>query len=513
MLQIGKEAKESLVRGINTVADAVKTTMGAEGKTVIIRNKMGFNPHVTKDGVTVAESIELEDEYEELGAKLIKSAARRTVDMVGDGTTTSTVITQELVNKGLEKLENGMSHVELREGMQIGLQDVITALHSLKKSVHEKEIKQIATISANNDHVLGGIIADIYKKIGSEGTIDVQEGVSKDTDVAYIEGMSLDRGWALPHFVTDEHTMTAMMEDVLVMIYDGKINAVTDVAASVRRAQAEGKGLLIFAEDIDESVMTMLVKSKMQGTFRVVACMNPDFGTNRTNILNDLAVFTSAEVFTPKFSTEVKLGFAKKIIADKQRTVVIVEDTNTAELNERIATISQQIQNTDDVVDLDKLNKRLANLKNSVAVVTVGGMNGLEVKERKDRIDDAVSAVKSALEGGFVAGGGSTLLFISKYRMRRTLKGGQKDGYSLIKEAIQKPFEQILLNAGLEKDKYSRKVSKYGKGVNVKTRKVENLLEKGVIDSAKVVEVSLENANSIACLVLQTDCLISGKGL
>lgn len=514
MLKIGTEAKEALITGINTVADAVKTTMGAEGKTVIIRNKMGFGPHVTKDGVTVAEAIELEDEYQELGAKLVKTSARRTVDTVGDGTTTATVIMQELVNKGVAKLaEQGVSHVELREGMEIAVNDIKSALKSLKKNVGDKEAEQIATVSANNDPVLGKIIADLYKKIGPDGTVDVQEGVARDTTVDYIEGMSLDRGWSLPHFITDNSTMTAVLEDAYVLIFDGKISSLPEIIEHVRKAQAEGLPLLIFADDVDEQVMTMLAKSKLQGTFKVLVCINPDFGANRTKILEDLAIFTGATVFTPKFSTEVTLGIAKKVISDKDRTVVIAPDTDQAPLAERIELLTQQIANTEDKNDLSKLTKRLSNLRNSVAVVTVGGMNDMEVRERKDRIDDAVSAVKSALEGGFVSGGGSTLLYISKYKMRTKLKGGQKEGYQLMKDAIQKPFEQILINAGLEKDKYVKVLNKYGKGVNVKTRKIENLLDKGIIDSAKVVEVSLESAKSVAYLVLQTDCLISGKGL
>lgn len=512
MLKLGKEARDPLVRGINTVSNAVKTTMGAEGKTVIIENKMGFKPHITKDGVTVAESIHLEDAYEEMGAKLIKEAARRTVDLVGDGTTTATVITQELINKGIEKLDAGVSHVELREGMAVALEDVKVALKALKKDVKEKEVKQIATISANNDDVIGGIIADVYKKIGVDGTVDVQEGIAKDTTVNYIEGMSLDRGWSLPHFITDSGTATAELIDTYILIYDGKINAVSDIAEHVRKAQAEGKGLHIFAEDLDEGVMTMLVKSKLQGTFRVSVTMNPDFGANRTSILEDLAIFTGAEVFTPKFSSKVVLGYAAKTISDKARTVVIC-DSQSENLVQRIEDLQQQVTNTEDIVDKGKLIKRLSNLRNAVAIVTVGGVTDLEVREKKDRIDDAVSAVKSALKGGYVAGGGSTLLFISKYKMKRKLKGGRKDGYELVKAAIQKPFEQILANAGLDKDKYEPRLRVYGKGINVKTRKVENLLERGVIDSAKVVEVSLENANSVASLVLQTDCVITSAGL
>jgi chaperonin GroEL len=513
MLKTGIEAKEALINGINTIANAVKVTMGAEGKTVIIRNKMGFKPHVTKDGVTVAESIDLENEFEELGAKFIKESARRTVDLVGDGTTTATVITQDLINKGFEKLGDGYSHVDLREGMELGLQDIKIALKSLKKNVGEQEVFQIATVSANNDEEIGRLISDMYNKIGIDGTVDVQEGVTKDTKVSYVEGMSLDRGWSLPMFITENSTQTVELEDVYIMIIDGKINTVSEISETIRKIQTEGKALLIFAEDIDEGVMTMLVKSKLQGSLRISVSMNPDFGENRTNILEDLATFTGAKVFLPKFSNKIELGFAKKIISDRSRTVVIVEDANSKAIIERVDLIKNQIKETEDVANLSKLNKRLSNLQNTVAVVTVGGITGMEVKEKKDRIDDAVSAVKSALEGGFVSGGGSTLLFISRYKMRRKLKGGQKEGYNVIKSAIQKPFEQILINAGLEKSQFLPKITKYGKGVNVKTRKVENLLQKGIIDSAKVVEVSLENANSIACLILQTDCLIIDSGL
>jgi chaperonin GroEL len=513
MLKIGREAKEALINGANAVADAVKVTMGAEGKTVIIRNKMGFMPQITKDGVTVAESIELEDDFEELGAKAIKDGARRTVDLVGDGTTTFTVTAQELINMGFERLNEGTSHVELREGMAIALSDVTTAIKSLKKRVGQKEMKQIATVSANNDETLGALISDVYKRIGVDGTVDVQEGISKETKVSYVEGLSLDRGWSLPMFITEPSTQTVEMEDVYILIVDGKINSVTDISESVRKVQAEGKSLLIFAEDIDEGVMTMLVKSKIQGTLKVSVSINPDFGANRTAILEDLAIFTDAEVFTPKISTRVKMGIAKKIISDRMRTVVMVEDTKTKNIQDRISDVKHQLELSNDKMDINRLTKRLANLQNTVAVITVGGVTSMEVKEKKDRIDDSVSAVRSALEGGYVSGGGSTLLFISKYKMRRKLKGGQKEGYDMFKAAIQRPFEQILANAGMVKENYAPKLRKYGMGVNVKTRKIENLLSNGIIDSAKVMEVSLENANSIACLMLQTDCLITTPGL
>ena len=511
-LKTGKEAKKYLIIGANVVADAVKVTMGAEGKLAIIRNKMGFAPHVTKDGVTVAEAIELEDDFEELGAKAIKETARKTVDLVGDGTTTATVIAQYLLNMGFEKLEQEISHVELREGMDIAVNDVRDALKRLKKNAGYEETKQIATISANNDEKLGQLIADVYAKIGVDGKVDVQEGATRDTNVNYVEGLSIDRGWSLPHFITDQSNMTAVLEDAYVLIYDGKIGSVADIAEPIRKAQSEGKAIMIFAEDVEEAVMAVLVRGKLEGTFNLCVTMNPDFGLNRGNILEDLAIFTSGEVHSPKYPTAIKMGMAKKVICEKDRTVILPANPGER-LEARIELIKSQIENTEDKIDRSKLEGRLQNLRNAVAIITVGGVTASEVKEKKDRIDDAVSAVKSAIEGGYVSGGGSTLLYISKYKMKRKLRNGQKEGYNLVKQAIKKPFEQILTNAGLKTEDFEPKLKQYGRGVNVKTRKIQNLLDKGIIDSAKVLEVALENANAVASIVLQTDCVITNTGL
>ena len=334
-LKTGVEAKKALITGANIAADAVKVTMGAEGKLAIIRNKMGFAPHVTKDGVTVAEAIELEDDFEELGAKAIKETARKTVDAVGDGTTTATVIAQYLLNNGFEKLEQEISHVELREGMAIAVSDVKEALKKLKKNAGYEETKQIATISANNDEKLGQLIADVYARIGVDGKVDVQEGATKDTNVNYIEGLSIERGWSLPHFITDQSNMTAVLEDANILIYDGKISSVANVADAIRESQAKGKAIMIFAEDVEESVMAVLVRGKLEGTFNLSVTINPDFGLNRTNILEDLAIFTGGEVFNPKFPSELKLGSAKKIISEKERTVIIPNQKGER-LDERI---------------------------------------------------------------------------------------------------------------------------------------------------------------------------------
>lgn len=514
-IKIGKYAKSALIKGIDTIADAVKTTMGAEGKTVIIRNKMGFAPQITKDGVTVAENIELEDSFEEMGASLIKIAARKTVDMVGDGTTTSIVITQELINLGLTKLEEGFSHVDLREGMKLAVEDVKKEINLLKKEADQDKLFQIATISANNDKAIGDIVAKAYEKVGINGTIEVLEGINEHTTVKYVEGLSMERGWALPPFVTDQSSMVATLDDALVLIFDGKIESVNDIRNTVSEAQTTGKALLIITEDIDDGIMTMLVKSKLQGTLKILVCMSPDFGTNRKNILEDIAAYTNAQVFNPKLDSEPTLGLASRVISDKHRTAIIIEDSSKNEsLKARINLIEDSIKSGEDKSENDKLVKRLANLKNSVAIISAGGNNPVEVKERYDRIEDSRCAVKSAIEGGYVSGGGSTLLYISKYKMMtHKLTGGKREGYNIVKRAIQKPFEQILLNANLDFSDFSGGINKYGQGVNVKTRRVENLLETGVLDSAKVVEVSLDNANAIATLVLGTDCIISGGGL
>jgi chaperonin GroEL len=269
---------------------------------------------------------------------------------------------------------------------------------------------------------------------------------------------------------------------------------------------------MLFAEDVDEAVMAVLVRGKLEGTFNLSVTINPDFGINRTNILEDLAIFTNGEVYNPKFPTALKLGSAKKIISEKERTVIIPNETGER-LEERLEVLNSQIENTEDKIDKAKLVSRLQNLRNAVAIITVGGVTASEVKEKKDRIDDAVNAVKSAIESGYVSGGGSTLLYISKYKMKRKLRNGQKEGYNLIKQAIRKPFEQILTNAGLKKEDFEPKIKQYGRGVNVKARKIQNLLDKGIIDSAKVLEVALENANAVASIVLQTDCVITNTGL
>jgi len=516
LIKLNNEAKQALKEGIEVVASAVKTTMGAEGKTVIIRNKMGFRNHITKDGVTVAESIMQDDDFREMGGQLLKEAARRTVDLVGDGTTTTSVLTEFLVKNALEVLEFApqTSHVEFIEGMNIAFKEVQKNLHKLTKKVGEKEMFQIATISANNDPVIGKVVADTFIKVGNEGTIDIQEGISRDTTTEFIEGMSIERGWSIPHFITEQSTMTVTLENAKVLIYDGPIKSINDIAPIVRECQANGNSLFIVAEDVDEGVMATLAKSKMQGTLNVSVTLSPDFGLNRTNILEDLAAFTSGEVFSTKTSTAVKLGLAKKILSDKNRTVFICEGVSE-EVEKRATDLKAQIEVAADQFDKAKLTKRLSNLKNTVAIIYVGGVTESEVKEKKDRIEDAVHAVRSSVDGGFVSGGGSTYKHIAEFRMKQInkLTGAKSLGYNNVVSAIHMPFVQILSNASMNSSAFNTSTKRLGFGVNVKTRRVENLLKSGIIDSTKVLEVALENAISVATLVIKTDCLISDNGL
>jgi chaperonin GroEL len=516
LIKLNKEARKALREGIEVVANAVKTTMGAEGKTVIIRNKMGFRNHITKDGVTVAESIMQDDAFREMGGQLLKEAVRKTVDLVGDSTTTTSVLTQQLVTNAVETLEllPDTSHVEYVEGMNIAFKEVQKNLHKLTKKVGKKEMFQIATVSANNDPIIGRVVSDTFERVGNEGTIDIQEGVSRETTTEFIDGMSIERGWAIPHFITDQSTMTVTLENSRILIYDGPIKSINDIAAVVRECQTNGQSLFIIAEDVDEGVMATLAKSKMQGTINVSVTLSPDFGLNRTNILEDLAAFTSGEVFSTKTSSTVKMGFAKKILSDKNRTVFICEGVSE-EVEKRVESLKVQLENTVDQFDKVKLSKRLSNLKNTVAIIYVGGVTESEVKEKKDRIEDSVHAVRSSLDGGFVSGGGSTLRHISEFRMKEVskLSGATLLGYDNVRVALYAPFRQILENASMKEVNYNSATSKFGYGVNVKTRKVENLLKTGIIDSTKALEVALENAVSVASLVIKTDCLISDNGL
>lgn len=516
MIKTGKEAKQALIAGIDNVANAVKTTMGAEGRTAVIRDKMGFQDLITKDGYTVARSIESDDLFEELGGRMIKSVSEKTVNEVGDGTTTATVIAQYLVNEGIQFLEAGYSHVQFREGMQDALEDVLECIQDLKSEVGQEEIRQIGTISGNNDPEIGEIASQVFARIGDIGSVEIRDGYDKTTEVTFIDGMTFERGWSLPQFINEPKTSSVILDKVSILIFDGKILAIKDIGEQISKSLGENKSLLILAEDVDQQVMSTLVKHRLETNLKINVCMLPDFGQNRANILEDLAIFTGAKVHNPLYNNgEIVMGFAERIISDKDQTTVIVGDSNSEPVKQRIQVLEEQIELTTDLIDKSKIEKRLANLRNALAVVHVGGTNEYDMAERKDRIDDAIKAVKSSLKGGFVSGGGSTLLYINLFEIdvKNTNNDSYNAGYNLVRNSLLIPFRQILENAGMDASKYTDKIKEYGDGVNVRTRKVENLLKTGVIDSARVVESALQNAVNVATTVLQTDVLITGNGL
>lgn len=499
-MQIKDEAKQSLLKGVNRVADAVVVTAGAEGKLAVIEHQMGLYPHPTKDGVTILNMVFGSNQYEELGAQLLKQAANKTAETTGDGTTQTVILARELINKMFEV--KGYSHVELKRGMHQALEQIQKHISKLKKEVTDKDMEHIATVSANGDKEIGKLIADIYRKVGTDSTIDVKEGVSKDTIVNFVEGIKLERGVALPHFFNEGET--CQFDDALVLIYNANIGAMNDIADYVREAMTTHKPLLIIADDVDQEVMKSLIKTKMGGTARISVAISPEFGENRANVLQDLASALGCEVYTEGLNKKVTLGLAKKIVADKTQTVILPSERGLEK--ERVEFLKAQAENADKL-DKPKLLKRISNLKSSVAEILVGGETELEIKEKKDRVDDAVPALRTALKGGYVAGGGATLYYISKKLKYKGKNQGEEVGFNVVKDSITKTLIQILDNAGLEVDNFNLNKS-YGFGVDVKKRKVVNMFKEGIIDPALITETALINAVSVTAIALSTDVLI-----
>lgn len=500
MLQLNKEAKESLRKGVNKVADAVKLSAGAEGKTALIQNSMGIAPHQTKDGVTIADYIYADNNFEELGAQAIKQAANKTVDTEQDGTTTTTILAQSIINQGID---SGVSHIDLRIGMERAFKDVNKELDKRKRIVGDKEAVQIATVSANNDAELGNIVAEVYKRVGLDSTIEVREGMSKETTVNYVEGIKLDRGFILPHFATDFDRGVAELENTLLFIFNGEIKTISDVADQVREAMESRRPLLIICDDVKEEVLASMVKLKRDGSLQLCVTISPEFGEHRKNALEDLSAVTGASVFDPKYPSEIKLGFAKRIITNQLKTVIL-PDVEESVIDEVVETIKAKLVDADKF-QVAKLKSRIANLKSAVAEIVVGGTNDMETKEKKDRVDDAVGALRSAMLGGYVPGGGSALYFIAD-KLKNPFKDDASKGYEIIREAIKQPYIQILKNANLNSEDFT--LTSFGQGVDVKKRKLVNMYSAGIIDSKRVLETALSNAISVSNTIFQTDILI-----
>ena len=512
-------AREKLKAGVDALANAVKVTLGPKGRNVVIDKKFGA-PHITKDGVSVAKEIELKDPIENMGAQMLKEVASKTADIAGDGTTTATVLAQAIVSTGLKNVASGANPMDLKRGIDKAVNAVVGALKVSSKEVgsDNNKIKQVATISANNDESIGALIADAMAKVGIEGVITVEEAKGTETDVKTVEGMQFDRGYLSPYFVTNAENMEAELENAYILIYDKKISNMKELLPVLEKTVQTGKPLLIIAEDLDGEALATLVVNKMRGALRIAAVKAPGFGDRRKAMLQDIAILTGGTVISEEMGLKLDataledLGRAEKITIDKDNTTIVNGAGSKEGIQARVSEIKAQIEKTTSDYDREKLQERLAKLAGGVAVLYVGAATEVEMKEKKDRVDDALHATRAAVAEGIVPGGGTALIRASA--ALEGLKGDNDDettGIAIIKRAIEEPLRQIVANAGGEGAVIVQKVRE-GKddfGYNARTETFENLLSSGVIDPTKVVRVALENAASIAGMLLTTECVIS----
>ncbi|MES2810788.1 MAG: chaperonin GroEL [Bacteroidota bacterium] len=513
------EARDALKRGVDTLANAVKVTLGPKGRHVIIDKKFG-SPAVTKDGVTVAKEIELKDPIENMGAQMVKEVASKTADIAGDGTTTATVLAQAIVTAGIKNVAAGANPMDLKRGIDKAVKAVVENLKSQKQDVGDdfSKIKQVASISANNDDVIGEMIADAMQKVGTGGVITVEEAKGTETEVKTVEGMQFDRGYLSAYFVTNTDKMEAELENPYVLIYDKKISSMKELLPILEKQVQTGKPLLIIAEDLDGEALSTLVVNKIRGSLKVAAVKAPGFGDRRKAILEDIATLTGGTVISEERGYKLEnaelshLGIAEKIIIDKDNTTVINGAGESDAIQARVNEIRAQMDATTSDYDKEKLQERLAKLSGGVAVLYIGAASEVEMKEKKDRVDDALHATRAAVEEGIVAGGG--VAFIRAVAALADLKGDNDDentGIQIIRRAIEEPLRQICENAGIEGSIIVQKV-KEGTGdfgYNARTDKFENLIAAGVIDPTKVSRVALEHAASIAAMLLTTECVLA----
>ena len=515
------EARDKLKRGVDALANAVKVTLGPKGRNVVISKKFGA-PHVTKDGVTVAKEIELKDPIENMGAQMVKEVASKTADIAGDGTTTATVLAQAIVSAGLKNVAAGANPMDLKRGIDKAVGEVVKNLKSLSKEVgsDNDKIKQIATISANNDETIGSLIAQAMKVVGNDGVITVEEAKGTETEVKTVEGMQFDRGYLSPYFVTNTEKMITEMEKPLILIYEKKISNMKELLPLLEPVVQSGRGLLIIAEDVDGEALTTLVVNRLRGSLKIAAVKAPGFGDRRKAMLEDIAILTGGQViseergFTLENATMDMLGTADKIEIDKDNTTIVNGAGEKEAIAARVGQIRSQIEATTSEYDKEKLQERLAKLAGGVAVLYVGAPTEVEMKEKKDRVDDALAATRAAVEEGIVPGGGVAL--IRAISTLDALKGANEDemtGIQIVKRAAEEPLRQIIANAGGEGAVIVQKVRE-GKddfGYNARTDVFENLYAAGVIDPTKVTRIAVENAASIASMLLTTECVIADE--
>lgn len=514
------DARAALKRGVDQLADAVKVTLGPKGRNVVIDKKFGA-PTVTKDGVTVAKEIELEDPIENLGASMVREVASKTSDIAGDGTTTATVLAQAIVTEGLKNVTAGANPMDLKRGIDIAVKAVHAGLAELSRTVKgKKEIAQVGTISANNDPTIGNLIADAMDKVGKDGVITAEEAKGTETSVDVVEGMQFDRGYLSPYFVTDADTMECVLDNPYILIHDKKIGAIKDLLPVLEKTAQAGRGLLIIAEDIEGEALATLVVNRLRGTLKVAAVKAPGFGDRRKAMLEDIAVLTGGTVISEEKGFKLDnaslqhLGTAKRVTIDKDNTTVVEGAGSSDDIKKRINEIKSQIEKTTSDYDREKLQERLAKLSGGVAVLKIGAATEVEMKEKKARVEDALHATRAAVEEGIVPGGGVAYLrAVSKLEGLKVENDDQQTGINIIRRAVEEPIRQILRNAGLEASVIANKI-KEGTGsfgFNAYSETFEDLFEAGVIDPTKVSRVALENAASVSSLLLTTEATIVEK--
>ena len=512
----GEQSRQAILRGVNQLADAVKVTLGPKGRNVVLDKKFG-SPTITKDGVTVAKEIDLKDPLENMGAQMVREVASKTSDTAGDGTTTATVLAQAIYREGAKNVVAGANPMDIKRGIEKAVEAITAELKKMKKDVGGNMVAQVGTISANNDETIGKIIADAMDKVGKDGVITVEEAKSMETSLEVVEGMQFDRGYLSPYFVTDSERMEVVLENPVILIHEKKISSMKDLLPVLEQVARLGRPLLIIAEDIEGEALATLVVNKLRGTLQAAAVKAPGFGDRRKAMLEDIAILTNGRAITEDLGIKLEsikmedLGKAKKVTIDKDNTTIVEGAGTSSAIEGRVRQLRAQVEDTSSDYDREKLQERLAKLVGGVAVIKVGAATETEMKEKKARVEDAMHATKAAVEEGIVPGGGVALLRASKVLVDMKLVGDQQIGVNIVARAIEEPMRWIATNAGQEGSIVVQKVREMGpdEGFNALTDTYENLVKAGVIDPVKVVRSALQNASSIASLLLTTEALIS----
>lgn len=520
-VKFASDARSRMLRGIDTLADAVKVTLGPKGRNVVIQKSFGA-PKITKDGVSVAKEIELAEKFENMGAQMVKEAASKANDLAGDGTTTATVLAQSIVKEAIKVVASGINPIDLKRGIDLGVSSITEMLGSVSKKIStNEEIAQIGTISANGDSSVGEMLSKAFEKVGKEGVITVEEAKSLETELEVVEGMQFDRGYCSPYFVTNPEKMTCELENPVILIHEKKLSVLQPLLPVLEKIAQAGRPLLIIAEDVEGEALATLVVNKLRGGLKVAAVKAPGFGDRRKAMLEDIAILTGAQVISEDLGIKLEnvdvnmLGNAKRVFIDKENTTIVDGAGAAQDIEGRCGQIKQQIQDTTSDYDREKLQERLAKLSGGVAVIRIGGATELEVKERKDRVEDAINATRAAVAEGIVPGGGIALLRATKILANMSHKSeDERLGIEILKRAIQAPARQIIDNAGLDASLIVGKIlenDSFNYGFDARKGEYVDMIKAGIIDPVKVVRIALQSAASVASLIATTECMIADK--